>query len=331
MKQLYYVVVLLSFLIVTLLFAGDSDYGNYRGSFSTDDGNYDIMSAQVIAGANDSCVVVITNGNFPDFVPMVRLYGVKTSDGISYKGSFELGPDMGGTFDIKGRIIDSVMEGTFSGSEITGKFNLERVFIKSSTLGSQPPEDAVVLFDGAGLEAWELKNEKKAPWKVTVDSAMQVTRGDIISKQKFGDQQVHVEFKTPLMPDETGQARGNSGVYLQGKYEVQILDSYGHAPADDNCGAIYKVAAPLRNACLPPGEWQTFDITFYGPRFDQNGNKVKDAAIKVKLNGILIHNNVSIPGLTQASMINDEKVPGGLMLQDHGNPVQFRNIWILPL
>ncbi|MBN2413308.1 DUF1080 domain-containing protein [candidate division KSB1 bacterium] len=198
-------------------------------------------------------------------------------------------------------------------------------------MGSKPPEGAVVLFDGVDLEAWELKNEKRAEWKMTIDGAMEVTKGDIISKQTFGDQQVHVEFITPLMPDKTGQARGNSGVYLQGKYEVQILDSFGLAPKDDYCGAIYKVAAPLKNACLPPGEWQTFDITFFEPRFDQNGNKIKDAVITVKHNGILIHSNVSIPGPTRASMINDEKVPGGLMLQDHGNPVQFRNIWILPL
>ncbi len=331
MKRLF-TVVLLSFLSVTVLFAQESIYGNFRGSYSTMDGSSsDTLFAQVIAKANDSCLAIITIGDNPDYAPRIQIYGTKTGDKVTFKTQIELGADLGGSYDVEGWIKDSIMGGTFSGNEASGQFKLEKVFLKSSTLGSKPPEGAVVLFDGTDLDAWEVKNERKAAWKITVDDAMEVTKGDIISKQTFDDQQVHVEFKTPLMPGKTGQARGNSGVYLQGKYEVQVLDSFGLESRDNDCGAIYEAAAPLKNACLPPGEWQTYDITFYEPRFDKNGDKIKDAVITVKHNGILIQSNVKIPGPTRASMINDEKVPGGLMLQDHGNPVQFRNIWILPL
>jgi len=330
MKHLF-TVVMFSFLSATVLFAGEAPFGNYRGSYSTFGGMSDSLSAQVIAGANDTYLAVITIGENPVNAPKIRMDGIKTGDKITFEKQVDLGPDLGGSYDIKGWIEKTSMQGTFEGYEASGSFKLEKVFLKSSTLGAKPPKGAVVLFDGADLDAWELKNEKKADWKMTLDGAMEVTKGDIISKQTFGDQQVHVEFKTPLMADETGQDRGNSGVYLQGKYEVQILDSFGLEPKDDDCGAIYEVAVPLRNACLPPGEWQTYDITFYESRFDKNGDKLKEAVITVKHNGILIHSNVSIPGPTRASMIKDEKLPGGLMLQDHGNPVQYRNIWILPL
>jgi len=330
MKQVFVVLLflLLSFVCVN---AQESCCGNYMGSYSTIDGDEDALSAQVIAKANDSCLAIITIGDDTEYAPQFQLEGTKTGDKNIFEGKIDLGSDMGGSYDIEGWIKDSIFEGNFSGVETSGQFKLEKVFIKSSTLGSKPPEGAVVLFDGEDLDAWEHKGEKKASWKMTIDGAMEVTKGNIISKQTFGNQQVHVEFKTPLMPDQSGQARGNSGVYLQGKYEVQILDSFGLEPGDDYCGAIYKVATPLKNTCLPPGEWQTYDITFYEPQFDKNGDKVKEAVITVKHNGILIQSNVKIPGPTRASMINDEKIPGGLMLQDHGNPVQFRNIWILPL
>jgi len=162
---------------------------------------------------------------------------------------------------------------------------------------------------------------------------MEVTpgAGDVVTKQQFTDFQVHVEFKVPLMPDAKGQARGNSGVYMQGLYEVQVLDSYGLASKDDDCGAIYEQAAPMVNACRPPEQWQTYDVLFHAPRFDAAGQMTEKPRISVLQNGIWIQDDISITGPTRASIERDVHGPGPIMLQDHGNRVRYRNIWIRPL
>jgi len=135
------------------------------------------------------------------------------------------------------------------------------------------------------------------------------------------------------MPKEpTGaQSRGNSGVYVQGRYEVQVLDSFAEPPADNYCGGIYKIAAPLVNACLPPGEWQTYDITFYAPRYDDSGKKIKNAQITVYHNGTLIHDKLELPHPTPGGVSETEAKTGPLYLQNHGDAVQYRNIWVEPL
>ncbi len=153
--------------------------------------------------------------------------------------------------------------------------------------------------------------------------------GSLVSKQKFTDFFLHIEFRTPFMPDQTGQKRGNSGVYLQGRYEVQILDSYGLEGADNECGGIYKVARPRVNMCAPPLQWQTYDITFTAARFDSGGVKINPAQITAIHNGVPIHENLILPGPTGGALDRNENEPGGIMLQDHGNLVQFRNIWVV--
>jgi hypothetical protein len=152
-----------------------------------------------------------------------------------------------------------------------------------------------------------------------------------LTKQKFTDFRLHIEFRTPFMPEARGQARGNSGVYLQGRYEVQVLDSYGLTGEDNECGGIYKVSAPRVNMCAPPGQWQSYDITFQAPRFDPNGTKARDAVLTVVHNGIVIHDGLAIPVVTGGAVDEDVKSPGGLLLQDHGNLVQYRNIWLVDL
>jgi hypothetical protein len=167
-------------------------------------------------------------------------------------------------------------------------------------------------------------------WKL-VDGAMEVAggAGSLVTKKKFTDCDLHVEFRSPFMPGSHGQARGNSGVYLQGRYEIQVLDSYGLTGADNECGGIYQVAPPRVNMCAPPGQWQTYDITYRAPRFDANGNKTASAVATVRHNGVIIHENLPIPGPTGGAIDNRPQDPGPLLLQDHGNPVQYRNIWLV--
>ena len=152
-----------------------------------------------------------------------------------------------------------------------------------------------------------------------------------ISRERFGDALYHIEFSPSVHDDSvTGQGRGNSGVYLMGQYELQILDSYGLEPGMGDCGACYGVALPLVTPYRPAGEWSTYDIEFTAPRFDEDGNKTANARITAWLNGRKIHDDLEVPGPTAASWRSDEFPMGPLKLQDHGNPVRFRNAWVLP-
>ena len=195
-----------------------------------------------------------------------------------------------------------------------------------------PPSDAVLLFDGKSLDGWTKRDGKSpAHWKLMDNGAVQVAGGgDIISKQKFGGAfKLHVEFRVPYEPQGKGQGRGNSGVYVQGRYEVQILDSYGLKSKNNDCGAIYEVAAPKVNACKAPSVWQTYDIEFTSPKFE-NGKKTEPARMTVHHNGVKIHDDVPIPvDNTRAGLGGDPSTPGPILLQDHGHPVQFRNIWLV--
>ncbi len=211
-----------------------------------------------------------------------------------------------------------------------GSLACKREVRTSPTLEAKPPEGAIVLLPyepgkTPSLDAWT-----NTSWKTHEDGSMEVGKGDIRSKRHFGDYRLHVEFHVPLMPDSTGQGRGNSGIYNQDKYEVQVLDSFGLVSRDNDCGGVYKVAAPRVNACLPPGRWQTYDIVFRAPRFGADGKKTESARLTVRHNGILIHENLEVPHGTGSSRKKQEVPEAPLRLQDHGNPVRFRNIWLVP-
>jgi hypothetical protein len=205
---------------------------------------------------------------------------------------------------------------------------------KVDVKGMPPPKDAVVLFGGKSLDNWTKTDGKTAPeWKLVDGGAMEVTKGgNIITKEKFdGSFKLHVEFRVPYMPSAKGQARGNSGVYVQGRYEVQVLDSYALDSKDDDCGAIYKVSKPKVNACKAPTVWQSYDIEFTAPKFDGD-KKVEPAVMTVYQNGVLIQDQVKINvDNTTAGLGGKPSTPGPIMLQDHGNPVQFRNIWLVKM
>jgi hypothetical protein len=197
-----------------------------------------------------------------------------------------------------------------------------------------PDAERIVLFDGSNLDAWVSRNTGgPAGWQVVGDGSMVVTpgTGDIISRQPFDDVFVHVEYKTPALPaNVTGQDRGNSGIYLKGMYEVQVLDSFGREPEIDGCGAIYEVRAPLSVACYQEELWNTYEIEFRAPRYDEQGNKVSNARmLLVTLNGVIVQENTEVPGATRAGYA-EAPGPAGILLQEHGNRVSFRNIWVIP-
>ncbi|MFC1537647.1 DUF1080 domain-containing protein [Gemmatimonadota bacterium] len=201
----------------------------------------------------------------------------------------------------------------------------------ATALEGQIPSDAVVLFDGRGLDQWTYADGSPAGW-IVENGTMTVKDGSIVTRKKFGDMQIHLEFLVPIPAEgEKGQALGNSGIYIQRNYEVQILDSYKNETSPElSCGSVYKLHAPLVNVTRPPGVWQTFEIIFHAPRFDSSGNKTKAATVTVLHNGVLIQNHVEIVPTGGASK-HPEIPSGSILLQDHHSPFKFRNVWVREL
>jgi hypothetical protein len=203
------------------------------------------------------------------------------------------------------------------------------------TPGSQgsAPSDAIVLFDGKSLDAWQCR-DGAAKWKVNDGFAEVNGTGDIMTKQVFGDCQLHIEWATPAKVEGESQGRGNSGVFLMGRYEIQVLDSFGNITyADGQAAAMYGQWPPLVNACRKPGEWQSYDIVFRAPRFE--GEKLASpGVVTVFHNGVVVHHADAFVGATAHRAVGQYTVhppKGPLILQDHGNPVRYRNIWIREL
>jgi hypothetical protein len=200
----------------------------------------------------------------------------------------------------------------------------------------QAPSDAVVLFDGKNLSEWTSMKGEAAIWKVD-DNSMVVTKGtgNIRTKRSFGSCQLHIEWQSPATIEGEGQGRGNSGIFLMGKYEVQVLDSYNNRTySNGQAGSIYKQYIPLVNASRKPGEWQTYDIIFTAPKFKEDGSLLSPAYCTVLHNGVLIQDHVQLKGETvyigQPSYgKHADKEP--IILQDHGNPVKYRNVWVREL
>jgi len=197
-------------------------------------------------------------------------------------------------------------------------------------VGGAPPSDALVLFDGKSLAAWK-SGDKDAAWKL-VDGAMEVNgTGSIETRESFGDLQLHLEWRAPEKVESSSQGRGNSGVFLMGMYEVQVLDSFENRTySDGQAAALYGQQPPLVNACRPPGEWQTYDICFRAPRFESE-KVAAPATVTVMHNGVVVQLAEPFIGATrhkEVATYAPHPPTGPLVLQDHGNPVRFRNIWV---
>jgi hypothetical protein len=244
----------------------------------------------------------------------------------------------------KGALTGGVLRGTaFADTPHPVDFELQASTFRPPSLGEPPPEGAKVLFDGTGLDHWRAAGtDRAAGWRITPDGALEVVSrqedeergGDIRTVEEFADARLHLEFRLPAQPDTRGQARANSGVFLQGLYELQILDSFGLDGLWNECGALYRLSPPKVNACLPPGEWQTYDIDFRAARFGPDGAVTEPPRMTVRHNGVVIHRDEELPSPTMEAGRRDPSPPperGPVVLQDHGNAVQFRNIWLLPL
>ncbi|MCX7397008.1 MAG: DUF1080 domain-containing protein [Planctomycetales bacterium] len=285
--------------------------GEYAGGFKTGDGEVRI-GVQVIAEGQNKLAWVAYIGGLPGDgwdgnTPMRGAGEIQGDKGI-LKGDAGRGEIKDGSLVIY--TADNVRVGEIA--------KTTRV---SSTIGRKPPEGAVVLFDGTTADHFEggrMSEDKLLMQGVT-------------SKEKFPGCELHVEFMLSFMPNARGQGRSNSGCYLQGRYEVQMLDSFGLKGEDNECGGIYSIKKPSVNMCYPPLSWQTYDIEYHAAKFDAAGKKTEDAWMTVKHNGVTIHDKVKLPHATTAAPVAEGPEPGPLHLQDHSNPVRYRNIWIKPL
>lgn len=284
--------------------------GEYLGVIESWKGTW---GAQVVAVSEDKLEIHLLEGGLPgdgakDRLPSKVLEAKVNSSGDKAEGS---GDGISATIS-----SDTLVLRTSSGERLG---QLAKMVRESKSLGMKPPTGAVVLFDGSNADSFE--NGKKNDLGYLLSGCT--------SKEGYGDHRLHIEFRTPFQPDDKGQARGNSGVYVQGRYEVQVLDSFGLRGEDNECGGIYQIARPKLNMCYPPMSWQTYDIDFVAAKYDAAGNKSENAKVTIKHNGVVIHEDLELPRATPGKD-KEGTEPGKLYLQDHGNPVFFRNIWVVP-
>ncbi|HEY2839908.1 MAG TPA: DUF1080 domain-containing protein [Pirellulales bacterium] len=281
--------------------------GEYVGEHETSGGK-EKVAFQIIALGNGKFDSVVFLGGLPGdgWKPEAKPHEVVSGEM----------KDGAAVFSHKGTTL-KVSKGvaTASGNE---KLEFKRVERKSPTLGAKPPEGATVLFDGKSAEGWY-------QGKLTPDGLL---AAGCLGKKDMKDFKLHLEFQTPFMPTARGQGRGNSGVYLQNRYELQVLDSFGLEGKDNECGGFYSIKAPAVNMCFPPLAWQTYDIDFKAARFDDTGKKTANAVVTVLHNGVPIYEKFELPAITPGGQ-PEKDTAKPLQLQDHGNPVRYRNIWMV--
>lgn len=287
--------------------------GEYTGDLATEDGKIKI-GVQVIALGKDRYRTVGYHGGLPGDgwkgdERHIHEHDAPLKDGVvQFENEHGIATIKNGTM-----ALDTGKDGTVDGT-------LKRIVRKSPTLGQKPPSGAVVLFDGSSAEQW--KNGRISEDGLLMEGTT--------SKGTFGSHKLHIEFRLPFMPEDRGQGRGNSGMYLQGRYEVQMLDSFGLDGKQNECGGVYSVGAPSVNMCYPPLSWQTYDVEFTAAKYE-DGKLVANPRMTVRHNGVVIHENLELPGNrnTTAAPVKAGAEPGPVFLQNHGCPVRYRNIWVV--
>lgn len=301
--------------------ATDADFpfqGEYAGVVKHDAGETK-FGVQVIALGDGKFSAVAYSGGLPGegWTPPDKILGSGSRDGdaVTLEG-FDVGgmKRRGAIRDGKLLVLDD------AGKPIAEMPKVER---KSPTLGAKPPEGAIVIFDGPGPVD---ENATLVDPRITEDGLLME---GVATKENFGDATWHIEFRLPYQPKDRGQQRGNSGAYFHGRYEVQMLDSFGLEEKNNECGGVYSVAAPKVNMCLPPLVWQTYDVDVTSPKFEGD-TKVADARLTVRHNGKVIHEDIAVPKVTPSGRDGPDKTRGPLYLQNHGNPVRYQNIWVVP-
>jgi len=267
------------------------------------------IAAQVIARGGGKFEIYLLQGGLPGEGwqpddPRIRVDAQREGDAITISGGELVGKIAGGDM-------------TLSDKEGKQKAQLERVERASSTLGAKPPAGAVVLFDGTNLDYF--------PGAHFSDDKNLVA--GTVSKAQFNSYKLHLEFRLSWMPTAGGQGRSNSGVYIHNCYEIQVLDSFGLEGRNNECGGFYSIKAPDVNMCLPPLVWQTYDVDFTAPKYDDQGTKVANARMTIRHNGVVIHDDLELPRATPGGQ-KEGPGPRGVQLQGHGNHVQYRNIWL---
>jgi hypothetical protein len=284
--------------------------GEYVGEGTWMDGEKVKVGAQVIALSKGEFTVVVFKGGLPG-------EGWKRGDlqfSLAGKRQDDATALFGAGKGYSGKIVGEAM--TIAGEDGKAKLELKRTVRHSPTEGAKAPEGGVVLFDGTTAENFH--EGTLLPDKNLLSNAT--------SKQKFGDYTLHLEFRLSYMPEALGQARSNSGIYLHDAYEIQVLDSFGLEGKADECGGFYSIRQPDVNMCYPPLTWQTYDVDFIAPKYE-NGNKVADARIEVRHNGVVIHPEMALAHGTPGRQ-PEGPAPRPFYIQGHGNKVEYRNIWV---
>jgi len=265
------------------------------------------MGANVIALGKGEYRLVLFKGGLPgagwDGTPKIEVDGKKEGDVVRFQDKIDSATLADGVLSIK-----------------SNGFALKRLIRHSQTEGLPAPKDAIVLFDGKNADAF-------VDGKIDPRGFLEANTK---TKQAFADFKLHLEFFLPFKPLGRGQGRANSGLYLQHRYEVQVLDSFGLKGLDNECGGVYKNAAPKVNMCFPPLQWQTYDIDFTAAKFDKDGKKTANAVVTVRHNGVVVHDDLELKGATPGGGFKTEvPAPGPFYLQGHGNPVVYRNFWVV--
>ena len=321
--------------------AGAHEYpfmGDWQGGWSQQDRVYPPkIAAQIIPCADGAYQIRL----FTELRKKAPEYVVIKAKPNGDRLDFQQGPWSG---TIQGDRFTG--RGSLRGSE--GSFEMKRAFYESPRLLVKPPQGALALFDGSSFDEWEMlrRGGKTGPvtWKIDAGAMRIVPElgnhkigASVGTRQTFRDFHLHIEFRLPLLPENTDQKRANSGVIIEeyAFYEVQVLDSYGLPGYYDECGAIYQIAPPKVNMCAMPLQWQSYDIIYHAPRFDRAGNLAGRPRITINHNGELIHKDLDLPypenAVKSRRQRPDSRKPGRIKLQDHGYPIEYRNIWIVDL